>query len=291
MAARHCSKCRESHAPPVGRAYIIPNEMPLPKEEGGKSGDSDGEDKVAALKNQLLTEQRRIATTGEIFQLEKELAELRLQHNELQTQHQELMDKLPPTILVHDKVGIATGGTLGHSHKTATVPSNVSHALHALHGFSKPGESPDTGGESDSDDSTDSKLSNRSKRKSVVKKREKLFRLSQFTASRKRPKSFEECMSASMDLATKLMDKGHDIRGYLDHLWFVSEQASLGRFRPECILAYDQGVRDKTALRGMDVFACGEGENFYRFLGSHEEGNKNQNRPNKSLSGVQIKEF
>lgn len=64
------------------------------------------------------------------------------------------------------------------------------------------------------------------------------------------------------------MDKGYNIRGYLDHVWFVAEQASLGRFRPDCILAYDQGVRDKASMKGMDVFCYGDGDNFYRFLGS-----------------------
>lgn len=85
-------------------------------------------------------------------------------------------------------------------------------------------------------------------------------------------------MAASMGLATKLMDKGHDIGGYLNHLWFVAEQAALGRFRPECILAYDQSVRDKAAAKGLEVFNYGDGENFYRHLGSAAFSIKNENK-------------
>lgn len=75
-------------------------------------------------------------------------------------------------------------------------------------------------------------------------------------------------MAASMGLAIKLLDKGYNIHGYLEHLWFVAELASLGRFRPDSIVAYDQGVRDKATAKGMEVFGYGDVDNFFRFLGS-----------------------
>lgn len=82
----------------------------------------------------------------------------------------------------------------------------------------------------------------------------RLLRLNKYTSTRRKPKSFEECVSASMGLACRLLEKGSDIKGFLAHVWFVAEQASLNRFRPDAILAYDQGVRDKAAKYGLDIF-------------------------------------
>lgn len=70
-----------------------------------------------------------------------------------------------------------------------------------------------------------------------------------------------------MGLACKLIDSGAEVKGYLEHLWFFPEQAASCRFRPDCILNYDQGVRDKASIKGMEVFAYGDAENFYRHLG------------------------
>lgn len=273
--ARACSKCHETHLPPTGKGCMIPEYTELPDDEEGEGGDSQ-EQKVAKLKAKIIQEQQRIQTTGEILDLEKQLAELRLRHNTLQTERQELLDNLPPAVAVQpadfnaDTKHSLTFHTKSKGTHTDTGVSQApthSPGHTGLHGFSKPGESDDSE-ESDSEGSVDSRVSNRVKHKSVLKKREKLLRLNQFTASKKRPKTFEECIAASMGLATKLMDKGYNIRGYLDHLWFMSEQAALCRFRPECILAYDQSVRDKAAARGLEVFTYGDGENFYRHLGS-----------------------
>lgn len=71
-----------------------------------------------------------------------------------------------------------------------------------------------------------------------------------------------------MGLACKLLLKGHDNSGYLQHVWFMAEQSALNRFRPECILFYDQGVRDKAAVNGLSTFGYGDANNFYRYLGS-----------------------
>lgn len=71
-----------------------------------------------------------------------------------------------------------------------------------------------------------------------------------------------------MALAIKLSELGNDITGYLDHVWFIAEQSSLGRFRPECIISYDEAVHDKAAVRRLSVFGFGDADNFYQHLGS-----------------------
>lgn len=135
-------------------------------------------------------------------------------------------------------------------------------------GFSQPGvgsssEISDTG----TDSSGDSRMSKK-KKKSNSKRRRRLLRLNQYTSTHKKPKSFKECISASMGLACKLIEKGCPVKGFLKHVWFVAEQGSLNRFRPEAILAYDQGVRDKAAKHGLDVFGYSDADNFYRYLGA-----------------------
>lgn len=140
---------------------------------------------------------------------------------------------------------------------------------HSAAGFSMPGhtsssESSDTG----TDSSNESKSSKMKKKKSKSKRRRKLLRLNQYTSSHKKPKSFDDCVAASMGLACKLLEKGFDISGYLQHVWFLAEQSALNRFRPECILLYDQGVRDKAAANGLTTFGYGDADNFYRYLGS-----------------------
>lgn len=71
-----------------------------------------------------------------------------------------------------------------------------------------------------------------------------------------------------MGLACKLLQKGYEVKGFLEHVWFIAEQASLNRFRPESILAYDQGVRDKASSYGLDAFGYGDADNFYRYFGA-----------------------
>lgn len=137
-----------------------------------------------------------------------------------------------------------------------------------LTGFSQLGvrtssDSSDTG----TDSSVDSRLSKK-KKKSISRRRKRLLRLNQYTSTQKKLKTFEECISACMGLACKLIEKGCPIKGFLEHVWFVAEQASLNRFRPEAILAYDQGVRDKATKHGLDVLGYGDADNFYWYLGA-----------------------
>lgn len=117
-------------------------------------------------------------TTGEIFELEKQLAGLCLKHNKIQNEGQELMNKLPPVVSVQQKPEFIQDNKPWVSYMPGAkgVQGDTGLSQHAvgqspgLHGFSKPGASCDTD-DYDSDDSADSKMSSCVKHRSMTKKR------------------------------------------------------------------------------------------------------------------------
>lgn len=269
--ARSCATCGKTHLPPTGKQCMM--QTPLPGEMDGTGAESV-ESTVEDLKMQLAKKQEVVARTEEILELERQMADLQIRQHKIQADRDALaksISDITQDLGLHEK---KTKKSL--SSKPPDNPfvkgeqENRSTQLNATAvGFSRPGElssSGDTGTESDS--SMDSRASKKHRRRSGTRKRRKLLRLNHYSSNHKKPKNFDECISASMGLAIKLSELGNDITGYLEHIWFISEQSSLGRFRPECILSYDEAVRDKAAVKGLHVFGYGDAENFYRHLGS-----------------------
>lgn len=271
--ARQCTTCGKSHIPPTGKQCMM--QTPLPQDEDEIDVESV-EAKMELRKEQIFKKQQVLARTQELLELERQLAELNVRQGEIQLERETLAKSIseltqPQPSDLHDKkvkqqITDSVPGNPFQKEESRDQP--LKHDAGVV-GFSRPGECASSmGSDSESDSSTDSKSSRKHKHRSGAKKRRKLLRLNQYSSNHKKPKNFEECISASMGLALKLLEIGNDISGYLEHVWFISEQSSLSRFSPECILSYDEAVRDKAAVKGLSVFGYGDAENFYRHLGS-----------------------
>lgn len=276
MSVRLCSTCHTKHEPPTGRHCKLANETPLPK--GSDDDMESAVEKKEKLKAQIEEQERILEDTNHILALEKRLTDLKLEEFKLQEQRQALAQSVKASKIsshgktrVNNQPGLTenkidTSGLSSSQDQHGGQVHNGEHGHLGLTGFTIPG-----GSSSDSSDSSDSSVDShisKHKKKSKSKRRKKLLRLNNYSSAHRKPKTFEECVAASMGLATKLLQLGYDIKGYLEHIWFISEQAALGRFRPECILQYDQAVRDKASIKGLQVFGYGDAENFYRHLGS-----------------------
>lgn len=269
--ARPCATCSTSHLPLTGKQCMI--QAPLPPDE--KVADVESvESKVEMLKAQIANKQQVVDRTEEIQQLEQQLANLSVRQSKLQSGRHTLEKsvlELTHTPGLHDKK--SKKSSMGYVHdnpfqKEEPKEPETQPPARAVR-FSRLGEwSSSCDSDTGSNSSGETRASKKRRRKSGTRKRRKLLRLHQYSSSLKKPKNFEDCISASMGLAIKLSGLETDITGYLEHIWFISEQSSLGRFRPECILSYDEAGRDKAAVKGLSVFGYGDAENFYRHLGS-----------------------
>lgn len=82
MSSRLCFTCKTTHPPPTGRQCKLANETPLPGESEEDDMDS-AEKKVAELKAQIQQEEQLLANTAHILDLEKRLADLKLEQRKL----------------------------------------------------------------------------------------------------------------------------------------------------------------------------------------------------------------
>lgn len=82
MSKRLCSTCGTTHLPPTGRHCELANDVPLPPEEEDEM--ESPEEKMAKLKSQIQEQELVLENTASILELEKRLADLKLQQQKMQ---------------------------------------------------------------------------------------------------------------------------------------------------------------------------------------------------------------